>query len=206
MRTVVLFRHGEVVGESRAYFYGHMDVDLSEKGKKDSIEVVEYLMNLEINAVYSSPLKRALFPAKILADRKGIPLFIRDDLREADYGLWTGKLRKEVYRDPLFWERLKDDRISPPKGESIRNLRDRAKRFLDYVKRKDFTLNVVFTHGGFLRALISEILSIESRFFYAFEIYYLRAVIVSFRGDNSIIRGINVSARDIGTILVSSYW
>lgn len=206
MRTLILFRHGEVDEKHRANFYGQMDVELSEKGKRDSIEVVEILSDLDISTIFSSPLKRALFPATLLSQRKSVPLFIRDDLKEVNYGLWTGKARREVYSDPLFWERLRDDTITPPGGESIRDLRRRAGEFLRYVIGEEGDTGVVFTHGGFLKALMCEVLNLESRLFYTFEIYHLRAVILQFKGKDAIIKGMNVSANDVKNILNGSYW
>ncbi len=206
MRTLILFRHGEVDEKHRVNFYGQSDVELSEKGKRHSVEVVEILSHLDISAIFSSPLKRALFPATLLSQRKNIPLFVRDDLKEVNYGLWTGRARSEVYRDPLFWERLRDDTITPPGGESIRDLRRRAINFLRYAMGEEGDIGVVFTHGGFLKALICEILNLESRLFYTFEIYYLRALILQFKGKDTIVKGMNVSANDVKNILDGSYW
>lgn len=207
MKDLFFLRHGPIVEEYRKVFYGQLDIPLSEEGKLMSLKVAEALSQYSIKAVFSSPLIRSLFPAKILSEKKKIPLFIREELKEINYGIWTGRLREEVYKEPLYWERFKNDNISPPEGESIKDLRKRAKQFWEELKFLEKGLYVIFTHGGFIRALLCELLSLESRFFLTFENYHLKGVLISFENtENFLIRGINVDPEDIGELIGRSYW
>jgi len=207
MKDFFFLRHGQVAEEYRKVFYGQFDVPLSEEGKLRSLKVAEALSQYFIKAVFSSPLIRSLFPAKILSEKKKVPLFIREELKEIDYGIWTGRLREEVYKEPLYWERFKNEDISPPEGESIKDLRKRAKKFWEELKFLEEGLYVIFTHGGFIRALLCELLSLESRFFFAFEVYHLKGVLITLWDDgNFLIRGINVDSGEIGELMEKSYW
>jgi broad specificity phosphatase PhoE len=112
MQAFILFRHGKISEEWRDKFYGRLDVPLSEEGIKESIEVVNTLSNLDgIVRVYASPLERALFPARLLAERKSLDLIIDPLLVEIDYGSWSGRRREEVMADPLYWERFRDEAL-----------------------------------------------------------------------------------------------
>ena len=209
MQAFILFRHGKISKEWRDRFYGRLDVPLSDEGIKESIDVVNTLSSLDgIVRVYSSPLERALFPARLLAERKGIELIIDPLLVEIDYGGWSGRRRAEVLSDPLYWERFRDEGVRAPNGESIRDIRDRARAFWERVKGiEPKGINIVFTHGGFLRALFCELLSLPSKHFFSIEVLHLRAMLVLlFEDGNFLIRGLNVLASEVGNIITHSYW
>jgi len=209
MQAFILFRHGKISEEWRNKFYGRLDVPLSEEGIKESIEVVNTLSNLDgLVRVYASPLERALYPARLLAKRTGIELIIDPLLVEIDYGSWAGRPREEVMAEPLYWERFKDESVRAPNGESIRDIRERARAFWEKVKELEPKgINIVFTHGGFLRALFCEILSLPSKHFFSIEVLHLRAMLLLlFEDGNFLIRGVNVSASEVGKIIALSYW
>jgi len=207
MRHFLFLRHGPVAEKYRKIFYGQLDIPLSEEGKRKSLQVVNELANYSIKAVFSSPLQRALFPAKILAEKKRIPLIVKEELKEINYRVWTGRLREEVYKEPLFWKRLRIDNLSPHKGESIKELRARAKKFWEDLVDLEEGLYSIFTHGGFIRALLCELLAIETRFFLTFEVYHLKGVLVSLSEKREyFIRGINLDLNQIEELIKSSYW
>ncbi len=206
VKDFFFIRHGQVAEEYRKVFYGQLDVPLSEEGRVKSLEVVEVLSHFSIKTIFSSPLERALFPAKILAEKRKVPLIIKEELKEINYGEWTGKPREEIYKEALYLERLKDDNLSPPKGESIKSLRKRAKKFWEDLKKLEEGLYVIFTHGGFIRTLLCELLSLESWYLFTFEIYHLRGVLISMVDkDSFFIRGINLRAEDV-VLIKRSYW
>ena len=209
MQAFIMFRHGKISEEWRDKFYGRLNVPLSTEGVKESIEVADALSKLEgLIRVYASPLERALFPARLLAERKGVELIIDPLLVEIDYGSWAGRHREEVMADPIYWERFRDESVRAPNGESIRDIRGRARAFWEKVKGLEPKgINIIFTHGGFLRALFCELLSLPSRHFFSIEVLHLRAmVILLFEDDNFLIRGMNVSASEVEKIITLSYW
>lgn len=208
MRHFLFLRHGQIAEEFRKVFYGQLDVPLSEEGLKKSQEIVEKLLPYPFRAIYSSPLERALYPARLLAERTGIPLIVREELKEIHYGEWTGKPRQLVMADPLFWERLKNENLSPPGGESLRALKDRAKKFwMETLVKEKEGLYVIFTHGGFLRALLSELLQLPTSHFFVFETLHLKGPLISLFDDgNFVIRGFNFEIVNLGDLLNESYW
>ncbi len=207
MKNFIIFRHGPIVEEYRKVFYGQVDVPLSSQGEKLSLEVVEGLKEIPLKKLFSSPLKRALYPAQILSKEKGLPLEVRDELKEINYGTWAGRPREEVYKEPLYWERLKKDYLSPPGGESLRDLRERAKKFWELLKGLEAGNYAIFTHGGFIRALLCELLNLESTLFFAFEVYHLKAVLITLFEDGIfVIKGVNLKIQEISQLMESSYW
>ncbi|MEZ0344566.1 MAG: histidine phosphatase family protein [Caldimicrobium sp.] len=207
MKNFIIIRHGPISEEYRKVFYGQMDIPLSSEGERLSLEVVKELKEIPLKRLFSSPLKRALYPAYILSKEEGIPLEIREELKEINYGEWAGRPREEVYKEPLYWERLKKDYLSPPGGESLRDLRRRARNFWELVKPLEEGNYAIFTHGGFIRAFLCELLGLESSLFFSFEVYHLKAVLITLFEDGLfVIKGLNLKPGEIKELLAASYW
>ena len=58
MTEIILARHGETEWNVEEIFRGRIDIELNETGIKQAALLAEYLGDLKINAVYSSPLRR----------------------------------------------------------------------------------------------------------------------------------------------------
>jgi len=207
MKNFIILRHGPIADEFRKVFYGQLDVPLSPEGERLSREAVEELKGIPLKKLFTSPLQRAFIPASLLAEALGLPLEVRSELREINYGAWTGRPREEVYQEPLYWERLKRDELSPPEGESIRDLRKRARLFWEELGSLEAGNYALFTHGGFVRALLCELLKLESTLFFSFEIYHLRALFITLFEDGVfVIRGVNLRPKELSSLLEASYW
>jgi probable phosphoglycerate mutase len=91
-----LVRHGATQLSAEDRFAGSTDVELSEEGIFQAERLAARLADDSISAVYSSPLKRTLHTAQILAGPHDLTPIIRDGLREIDHGHWEGMTRAEV--------------------------------------------------------------------------------------------------------------
>jgi probable phosphoglycerate mutase len=85
---------------------------------------------MPIDAIVSSPLKRAAATAAVVADELGLPTATDDDLRETDFGEWEGLTIAEIQdRWPeavIAWQR--DPGLAPPGGESFADTACRVNR------------------------------------------------------------------------------
>ncbi len=108
---------------------GWNDVDLSELGIKQCIELLERSLSRELDAIFTSDLQRAVKSAVPTADELHIPIYVDRRLRECDYGDLTQKPKAEVDAE-------KPKRISTPfpNGESYQQTAKRMKEFLDYLE------------------------------------------------------------------------
>jgi broad specificity phosphatase PhoE len=85
-----LIRHAEVEVTYHRVFGGRIDMNLSPLGQKQAGILAEWLRNKPLDAIYSSPMKRVqqtLAPLLLGGAPKPV---ILDDLREVDFGDWTG--------------------------------------------------------------------------------------------------------------------
>lgn len=156
MRVYVI-RHGESESNASKKWTGWMDVELTEKGKKDAEKAREVLKNIKFDKVYSSDLKRALDTMKIVLPEaifEASPL-----LREINVGSLENKpiniLTEEGQR--IFSEMD----YTGFGGESKEELRKRIRKFINSLDNEEYENVAVFSHGGWLYCLLELVLETE---------------------------------------------
>ena len=87
---IYIVRHGQTEKNKANVLQGRSDLPLNEDGRRQAEEVKERFLKagIRFDQVYSSPLKRAVETAEILAEN--MPLFIDQRLIEMDYGPYEG--------------------------------------------------------------------------------------------------------------------
>jgi broad specificity phosphatase PhoE len=93
---LLLIRHGESVANAEGRLQGHLDVLLSERGRRQAELLGEKLAALGVEALYASPLRRAAETAEIIGGRLGLPVVERAPLMERDVGVLQGMTRDEI--------------------------------------------------------------------------------------------------------------
>ena len=98
--TTVLLRHGDTQLSPEHRFSGLSDLPLSANGTRQAKAAAGRLASgAPIDAVVSSPLRRAAATAAIAAGELGLTAAVDDDLRETDWGDWTASPWKKSRRD-----------------------------------------------------------------------------------------------------------
>jgi broad specificity phosphatase PhoE len=121
------------------------------------------LASLDVAAVYTSPLRRALDTAQAVAARHGLAPVAQHDLREIDLGELDG-VQFEAYPAELQAALLASPgSVQFPGGESYEQLRHRVTAALaDLVARHDEDTVVVVSHAGAIRAALATWLSVDA--------------------------------------------
>ena len=136
MVYITYFVHGTTIDNEKGIATGWSPGELSELGKKQSIELKELIKDKTFDVVFCSDLKRAVDSAKLtFSDTTQI---IRDKrLRECNYGDLTGADSKTV-------ESLTLEHIDKPfpNGESYKDVEKRIKSFLSDLSKKYSGKNV----------------------------------------------------------------
>jgi broad specificity phosphatase PhoE len=152
--TILLARHGETDWNREGRFQGHADPPLNNTGRAQAVDLSVALMAEEIAAVYSSPLRRALETAEVVAASHGLEPIPVDDLREVDVGSWSGLTRAEVEeRFPAQFARWLDFGQGWEDGETYEEMGRRAvDALLRLAAAHDGERVLAVTHGGPIRA------------------------------------------------------
>jgi broad specificity phosphatase PhoE len=161
---IILLRHGEVENAG-GVFYSQQDVSLSDRGRKQSLVLADRLKNIPLSMIFSSDLSRCLSLAKTIAEGKGLLVKARSELREADFGLWSGLSWESVearYPGAISERMEKPESYRPPQGENLAEVALRVWRVIDEVLKeyKEKTVAIV-SHGGVNRVLIAKAISLS---------------------------------------------
>lgn len=90
-------RHGTTLLNVQNRYRGRRDIPLDAQGYQDAVDAARRLCNVGLTAVYTSPLRRAIATAQIIADAAGVPdLRILHGLNNLDYGAWEGMTADEA--------------------------------------------------------------------------------------------------------------
>jgi probable phosphoglycerate mutase len=144
--TLILARHGETDWNRDGIWQGHGDPPLNDVGRKQATELAVRLADVEIDALYSSDLRRAYETAEIIGKAKGLEITADADLREIDIGAWSGLTRAQIE------ERFPD--MERHDGEASDAFNARAVGVLRRIAAAHEGARVlVVTHGGVVRAL-----------------------------------------------------
>jgi broad specificity phosphatase PhoE len=131
----VLLRHGDTRLSPEHRFSGLCDEPLSAEGARQVNAAARRLADREIDAIVSSPLKRAAASAAIVADELGLAVATDDDLRETDFGKWEGLTLTEIQDQwpeaVAAWQ--SDPDRAPPDGESFADTACRVNRACERV-------------------------------------------------------------------------
>jgi broad specificity phosphatase PhoE len=154
-----LCRHGEPKASARGRVCGSLDVRLSLEGARQARLLAAVLAPTPLVAVYSSPQRRALDTARVVAAEHGVAPIQLDALREVDFGALEGLTYDEAaerYPDVYRSWMHRPARVRFPGGEGYADVRARAQAALAEIlgERQDESLAVV-AHGGLIRAVLA---------------------------------------------------
>jgi len=169
MTEIILVRHGETEWNVEEIFRGRINIELNETGIKQAELLAEYLSDLKIDAIYSSPLKRAIGTAEIIAGYHKLDVEIAPGLIDFNYGKWQGLPHQEVkdkYKE-LHAEWTKNPhQVEMPAGESLDEVRGRAIGVVDNVIAKYEETVVLVSHRVVNKVLICALLGLDDSHFW----------------------------------------
>jgi broad specificity phosphatase PhoE len=151
MTQLLLIRHGETP-LNVARVLQPTDTPLSVRGVEQARAVARRLAPMQVSAIVTSDLPRALHTAELIAAATAAPIDTSELLRERSFGDWRGLAYDTLPANPL----LMTD--APPGGESAAAFEARVARAFALVVQRAATLSgglVVVTHGLVIRAMLA---------------------------------------------------
>ncbi len=151
-----IVRHGETEWNAQGRVQGHTDIGLSQRGILQAEAICARLAGVEIDAAYSSDLRRSAETARQILGRRDVQLCTTARLREYNKGVFEGLTPEETgQRYPQLYaaSQVNDLDFAPPGGESIRQVSARMADFISGMKARHQDDHVLIVgHGGTLRA------------------------------------------------------
>lgn len=125
----ILVRHGETEWNREDRMRGWLDVPLNDRGRRQALATARALEGETIQAVYSSPLSRALDTAGPIADSRGLAVVPFEPIKDFHFGSWEGLTRTEVkerFADLYRVYETDPGSFRAPGGESLAGLHERV--------------------------------------------------------------------------------
>jgi broad specificity phosphatase PhoE len=173
MTTVLLIRHAACDPVGRSIAGRTAGINLNALGRQQVETLVSQVAELPVEAVYCSPLERAMQTALPLARQKGLPVEELAGLNEIDFGEWTGRTLAEL-EPSAEWQRFNTYRSGTriPGGETIQEVLTRTLVELHRIEQRHpgRSLVVVVSHADVLRAAISHLLGMPLDFMLRLEL------------------------------------
>ncbi len=152
-RMLVAVRHGQTDWNMEQRFQGHLDIPLNAAGYSQAETLKSHLAAIRFDAAYSSPLRRALETAQIIAS--DLPVSVDTRLIEIHHGCWQGRTKQDIAESwPHEWEQWNTEprRFTPSGGESADCVRARVEDFLDAMQGTNI---LCVSHGVVIQTLLS---------------------------------------------------
>jgi broad specificity phosphatase PhoE len=162
MTVLLLARHGQTNWTREKRWQGHADPPLNRRGRAQARALATELADVRLDAIYASDLRRAAETAAIVAAARQIDVRFDRELRENDFGDWTGLTRDVVERRfPEGALRRKSGRKGWNGGESYEEMADRVVRAVAAIAAAHSDERVlVVTHNGPIRAIHAHALGV----------------------------------------------
>jgi len=169
MAELILARHGETAWNLEKIYRGRTDVNLDEVGIKQAKLLGKYLSKWELEAIYSSPLRRSIDTANIIARYQKIGVNIAEGLIDFDYGEWQSLPEQEAKRlYPTLHNEWHNNphKVRMPGGESLEDVRRRAIEVVNDVLSKYQGSVVLVSHRVVNKVLICSLLGLDNSCFW----------------------------------------
>jgi probable phosphoglycerate mutase len=200
--TVLLVRHGQTEPNIAGLFVGQSNEDINELGYAQVRSLSSRLARLPIASIYTSPLRRTLNTAHLLAEPHKLQPVVLDDLIEIGLGDWQGLHRDEISRRwPDIWRQSRIDPtdVAIPNGESFQQVTERAVRaFNRIVAENTGQQALAITHDVVIRVLAAHVLGTSNSVYRRMEINNASLTIIRVEDDRMRLVTLNDTAHLYG--------
>ncbi|MBR4015687.1 MAG: histidine phosphatase family protein [Anaerotignum sp.] len=164
-----LIRHGETDWNKGGRYQGWTNIELNENGREQARLLGKRFAYLPLDAIYVSPLNRAIATAEPMAKAKGLTPIVDEHFKEINFGEWEGHTIQELSEKygKVYTDFFDDPFSYPMPGEgSFQNVMKRAVAGFEELEKRHKGENIaIVSHGGLLRVMLVALLGLDNRFY-----------------------------------------
>jgi broad specificity phosphatase PhoE len=197
---LILVRHGETEWNRQRRVQGLSNLGLNDTGKKQARALARVLSNKRVDAIYSSPLRRARETTRAIARFHKVGVEILDGLKELDVGEVDGMTYDDmkIYHGEFFNKWMRDfTSVRLPGGGFIPELRDQCCATVqDIVKKErkaesDDRAAIVVTHFFPLMCIICDSMGLDLAHCRRLRVDLASISVLDFNTDNTVLVSLN---------------
>lgn len=156
--NIYLVRHTKPLIEEGTC-YGQLDCTVSDDYEKQLLKLSDYFKHKEINAIYSSPLKRCAVLSQGLSNECNLSVNYNDEFKEINFGAWEGLKWDDIPRSKI--DEWNNNRLhfQFPDGESPLLFHDRVitawSKLVASLQLTEQNQNIILVaHAGVIRSIL----------------------------------------------------
>ena len=148
---IYIIRHGQTELNSRQVLQGRSDYPLNETGIAEAERAARRLRGIRFDCVVTSPLRRAMQTAEIVAP--GVPPIVDPRLIEMDYGPYEGAGLRQLPPEVLTFFQDFVHNPAPAGMEQLSSVVARAGAFLEQIRGLEGDI-LISTHAIAMKGLL----------------------------------------------------
>ena len=166
MGQIIFLRHGQAKNNTDRVLAGRTEgIPLTDLGIKQAQHTAQLVENMNVSAIYSSPIQRAKHTAEIVGKHNSLDIDVDDRLIELDMGKFTGMPYDEIFSSHgnVFMKFYNGELEIAHNGvETFSEVKKRVKGIVDHVVEKHPDENVILvTHMDPIKAMLSTIIDLS---------------------------------------------
>ena len=191
--TIYLIRHASTEWNENKLWQGRKDLPLSDRGVEEAKALALRFASVDLDAVFSSPLTRALRTAEEIASVHGLEVRVIEDLKEADFSRWEGRPGERIKEeDREVYELWSSDPDAVIDGiEPVGSVHERALRVFEEISSFPGEEIAVVTHAMVLRMMVCHVLGMPLNSFRRFALSNTSVTTVSVNENGMWLVGLN---------------
>jgi len=164
--TLYFLRHGETTySRDNALSGSGLDIELTPAGLEMAQAFAATYRSTPWQAVYVSPMRRAIATARPLCAALGLDMELRDGLKEMSFGRWEGLAQETVKQthpeEYLRWS-IEPGWYRPGGGETAREVARRAMPVIQEIMGRFSSGNVlIVSHKSTIRVVLCSLLGLD---------------------------------------------
>lgn len=197
--TILMVRHGQTPTTGKVLPGRAKGLHLADLGHEQAKIAALRIAELNIDAVYSSPLERAKETATPISAACGLKTQIERGLFECDFGDWTGKQLKDLMKLPE-WQTVQraPSTFRFPNGESFTEMQTRMVNALDKLRKLHPGGTIVcVSHADTIKAAVAHAMGTHIDLFQRIVISPASISAVTWHAGGPIVLAVNSTGRPL---------
>ena len=197
--TILMVRHGQTPTTGKVLPGRAKGLHLADLGHEQAEIAALRIAELNIDAVYSSPLERAKETAAPISAACGLKTQIERGLFECDFGDWTGKQLKDLMKLPE-WQTVQraPSTFRFPNGESFTEMQTRMVNALDKLRKLHPGGTIVcVSHADTIKAAVAHAMGTHIDLFQRIVISPASISAVTWHAGGPIVLAVNSTGRPL---------
>lgn len=171
MASLIFLRHGQAQNNVERRLVGRLpNIPLTDEGRSQVTYAARCVADMKVSRIYSSPIKRAMDTAQIVAEYNSLEIVPDDRLTEIDMGGLTGMTYDALIQKygNIFLRFYQGSADFTNMGvETFASVRKRVLNMVSFMQQEHADENVVLvTHMDPIKAMLSTTLNMTSENLY----------------------------------------